>query len=165
VGQITLDLEPDLHPEDINPEVHHVLDTILGFSMQQISAANSSEQQQQQQQQRPPFALRSFSSSVLHGSEVLAALPAATLTSLTCLLLEHEDSDRDTAVPAALAGALAGLTNLRCLQLDGRILGAWLASVAADISAKLRNRCRAAAVAAAAGKLGVAQPAKLLQRR
>ncbi|WIA14381.1 hypothetical protein OEZ85_002910 [Tetradesmus obliquus] len=140
-AEIALDLErqPAEDDDDDADEdaANHVLDSLLAFSAQQITAASNStsagdtaapSSKQQQQQQRPPFALRSFSSSVMHGAELLRALPAATLTSLTGMLLEAPAGEEDRGSPPA---ALASLTNLRRMHLKQRVSGAWLAAAQA----------------------------------
>uniref|UniRef100_A0A383WEG1 RNI-like protein n=1 Tax=Tetradesmus obliquus TaxID=3088 RepID=A0A383WEG1_TETOB len=139
-AEIALDLErqPAEDDDDDADEdaANHVLDSLLAFSAQQITAASNSTSagdttapsSKQQQQQRPPFALRSFSSSVMHGAELLRALPAATLTSLTGMLLEAPAGEEDRGSPPA---ALASLTNLRRMHLKQRVSGAWLAAAQA----------------------------------
>uniref|UniRef100_A0A383WG10 Uncharacterized protein n=1 Tax=Tetradesmus obliquus TaxID=3088 RepID=A0A383WG10_TETOB len=134
-AEISLDFEPQSEDDDNadGAAANHVLDTLMAFSAQQITAASTSTSagdtaapSSKQQQQRPHVALRSFSSSVPHGGQLLCALPPATLTSLSYLLPEYYDEDH-CAAPAALAG----LTNLRCLQHLQRIPGNWLDPVAA----------------------------------
>jgi hypothetical protein len=122
---------------------HNVLDTILALSVKGLAAstttsssggtgiagamANPQQQQQQQRGQRPPFALRSFSSSIRHSPDVLAALPAASLTQLAW----------DADVPlgeewqqTAMAGAVAHLTNLQRLDVGDSLWGVWLPVIA-----------------------------------
>ncbi|WIA34555.1 hypothetical protein OEZ86_012877 [Tetradesmus obliquus] len=134
-AEIAFDFEPQSEDDDNadGAAAKNVLDSLLAFSAQKITAARSSTNagdtaapSSQQQQQRPPFALRSFSSSVPHSGQLLRALPPATLTSLSYLLPDNYDEDQ-CAAPAALAG----LTNLRCLQHLQRIPGKWLDPVAA----------------------------------
>jgi hypothetical protein len=117
---------------------HNVLDTILALSVQGIAASTTSsctgtaaamahQQQQQHQGQRPPFALRSFSSSIRHSSDVLAALPAATLTQLAW---DADVPQGDESQQTAMAGAVAHLTNLQRLDVGDSLGGVWLPVIA-----------------------------------
>jgi hypothetical protein len=98
ISRLDIDLWPDNadtfnHAEHMQAVAqHNVLDTILALSMQRIAASSSSSSSSstsyaaatanQQQQQRPPFALRSFSSSIRHGADLISALPAPPLHTL-----------------------------------------------------------------------------------
>jgi Leucine-rich repeat (LRR) protein len=138
IGELAFELLP-WGSDEYAVDAYSVLDTMLGFSAQQIAAAPTTsssssssssaaaaaagEQQQQQQQRRPDFALRSFDSTIRHSADVLSALSAATLTDLTFIPKVVYQSERP---PAPLANALARLTNLRHLDLHDRLTGAWL---------------------------------------
>jgi hypothetical protein len=133
VGEITLRLPPHQHNTGPGYAMNDALDSLLGLSMQQIIAASCSagSAAPHNQQQRPPFALRSFSSSAQHSAEVLSALPAATLAGLMCPLWKRIEPDGRVVVPAASVRPLAGLTSLRCMDLDCVCEGSLLSSVAA----------------------------------
>jgi hypothetical protein len=116
---------------------HNALDTVLALGMQGIAASSSSSSSsssstgiaaatanQQQRGHRPLFGLRSFSSSIRHGAEVIPALPAATLTQL--VLSMDVASREEQRRRASMARALAELTNLRRLELADGLVGGWL---------------------------------------
>jgi hypothetical protein len=134
INRFEIELEPD-STEDFDPAdrprvaQHNVLDTMLALSMQRIAASSSSTSNaaataNQQQQQRPTFALHRFSSSIRHGADVISALPAASLKQLVWNL--DVPSGEGQCRPAAMANALAQLTNLRRLRLQERLAGSWL---------------------------------------
>jgi hypothetical protein len=99
----------------------NVIDTLLVLGLQQASrgSSSSSSAASPRQQQQQPFALRSFSSSVQHSAQLLAALPAASLTRLWL------DARFKSKGSWELSG-ISRLTHLQCLALEGRMLSAWL---------------------------------------
>jgi hypothetical protein len=131
VNWINLDLDSTWRngPED-SVAAHSVIDAMIGLSLRQATAAANSSStaaaypyRERQQQQRPQFALQSFCSRVRHSVEVLSALPAATLTSLTCSFPWTDNENETVELSQFQQCGLADLTNLRHLNLDSHFVG------------------------------------------